>query len=77
VRAVYDKPNRTLELAATLTPELVPEDDNPRRSGAPSGISSRGRDSNPRPSGYEPEPLRSGEYLGADISQSGHKLRPY
>jgi hypothetical protein len=40
VTAIYDKPNRTLELAATVTPELVPENENPRRSDAPSGISS-------------------------------------
>lgn len=40
VSAIYDKPNRTLELAVTVTPELIPEDENPRRSGAPSGISS-------------------------------------
>ncbi len=32
VTAVYDKPNRTLELAATVTPELVPENENPDRA---------------------------------------------
>jgi hypothetical protein len=37
VTAVYDKRSRTLELAATITPELLPEDDKPRRSDAPSG----------------------------------------
>ena len=40
VTAVYDKPNRTLELAATVTPELVPENEKPRPSHARSGISS-------------------------------------
>jgi hypothetical protein len=30
--AVYDKPNRTLELRATVAPELVPEDKNPDRA---------------------------------------------
>jgi hypothetical protein len=38
--AVYDKRNRTLDLVATLAPELVPEDEKPRRSDAPSGMSS-------------------------------------
>jgi site-specific DNA recombinase len=38
VTAVYDKLGRTLELGATVTPELVPKNEKPRRSGAPSGI---------------------------------------
>lgn len=34
IEAVYDKPGRTLELAATITPELVPE---PERTDRPAG----------------------------------------
>jgi hypothetical protein len=37
--AVYDKPNRTLELRATVAPELIPEDEEPRPSEARSGMS--------------------------------------
>ncbi len=40
VTAVYDKSDRTLELGATVTPEVVPENEKPRRSSAPSGIPS-------------------------------------
>ena len=40
VGVIYDKPNRTLEFGATVIPELLPENEKPRRSGAPSGISS-------------------------------------
>jgi hypothetical protein len=40
VTAIYDKPNQTLELRATVTPELVPEDEKPRPSNTRSGISS-------------------------------------
>ncbi len=40
VTAVYDKGGRTLELGATVIAELVPDKGKPRRSGAPSGISS-------------------------------------
>ena len=40
VTAIYDKPNQTLELRATVTPELVPEDEKPRPSDTRSGISS-------------------------------------
>jgi hypothetical protein len=40
VTAVYDKAGRTLELGATVMPELVPDSEKPRRSRAPSGISS-------------------------------------
>jgi hypothetical protein len=40
VTAVYDKAERTLVLGATVTPELVPDNEQPRRSGVPSGISS-------------------------------------
>jgi hypothetical protein len=40
VTAVYDKTGRTLELGATVMPELVPDNEKPRRSKAPSGISS-------------------------------------
>lgn len=40
VTAVYDKAERTLVLGATVTPELVPDNEQPRRSGALSGISS-------------------------------------
>jgi hypothetical protein len=54
VTATYDKPNRTLTVAATVTPELVLETEIPDEAVAPSGKSSiAGRDSNPRPSGYE------------------------
>jgi hypothetical protein len=37
VTAVYDKPNQTLELRATVTPELVPEDEKPRPGNTRSG----------------------------------------
>jgi hypothetical protein len=40
VTAVYDKSGGTLELGATVMPELVPDNEKPRRSRAPSGISS-------------------------------------
>jgi hypothetical protein len=40
VTAVYNKTGRTLELGATVMPELVPDNEKPRRSRAPSGISS-------------------------------------
>ena len=30
--AVYDKLNQTLELRATVTPELIPEDEDPDRA---------------------------------------------
>jgi hypothetical protein len=40
ITAIYDKPNQTLELRATVTPELVPEDEKPRPSNTRSGISS-------------------------------------
>ncbi|MDX6718236.1 MAG: site-specific recombinase [Solirubrobacteraceae bacterium] len=40
VTAIYDKPNQTPELRATVTPELVPEDEKPRPSNTRSGISS-------------------------------------
>lgn len=40
VCAVYDKPNHTLELAATVTPELVADNEKPRPTDARSGISS-------------------------------------
>jgi hypothetical protein len=50
VTAVYDKPNQTLELGATVTPELVPQDKNPRPSDTRSGKSSIvGRDMDPSP----------------------------
>jgi hypothetical protein len=39
VTTTYDKPNRTLTVAATVTPELVLENENPRRAVAPSGKS--------------------------------------
>lgn len=38
--AVYNRPTKTLELAATVTPELVPENEEPRPNGARSRISS-------------------------------------
>jgi hypothetical protein len=40
VTAVYDKAGRTLELGATVMPELAPDKRYPRRTRAPSGISS-------------------------------------
>jgi site-specific DNA recombinase len=39
VTVVYDKPNRRLELSATVTPELVPESEKPRPDQARSGNS--------------------------------------
>ena len=40
VTVIYDKPNRTLQLAAKVTPELVPHNEKPRPSEARSGIPS-------------------------------------
>jgi hypothetical protein len=51
VEAVYDKANRTLELAATVTPELMPE---PERNRPPSGRSGNSSCISIAGAGFEP-----------------------
>ena len=62
VKVIYDKANRKLTLAATLTGELVSENEKTPTAKGPVGeFVHSGRDSNPRPSGYEgTAPARAG-----------------